>query len=150
MRVATEMGSELDYGVVVGMEWCMEFCIDGVCSELERRNIPEMECGNTLEMEHGNIPEMERGNIPEMVAESYVPLQKGHGGLVVPSPVSCVLHETEGSIPCPYHPPDYRLTPGDSSHCMCNLGQWRCVRGQYRLLLHSFKRGGIPPVSIGR
>ena len=29
----------------------MEFCIDGVCSELERRNIPEME------------------------AESYVPLQ---------------------------------------------------------------------------
>ena len=37
----------------------MEFCIDGVCSELER----------------GNIPEMERGNIPEMVAESYVPLQ---------------------------------------------------------------------------
>ena len=53
------MGSELDYGVVVGMEWCMEFCIDRACSELER----------------GNIPEMERENIPEMVAESYVPLQ---------------------------------------------------------------------------
>ena len=75
MRVVTEMGSELDYGVVVGMEWCMEFCIDGVCSELERGNIPEMERGSTPEMEHGNIPEMERGNIPEMVAESYVPLQ---------------------------------------------------------------------------
>ena len=59
MRVAMEMGSELDYGVVVGMEWCMEFCIDGACSEMERRNIPEMECGNIL----------------EMVAESYVPLQ---------------------------------------------------------------------------
>ena len=52
----------------------MEFCIDGVCSELERGNIPEMEHGNILEMEHGNIPEMVRGNIPEMVAEGYVPL----------------------------------------------------------------------------
>ena len=44
----------------------MEFCIDRVCSELERGNILEMECGNILEMV--------RGNIPEMVAESYVPL----------------------------------------------------------------------------
>ena len=51
------------------------FCIDRVCSELERGNIPEMERGNILEMVHGNNPEMVRGNIPEMVAESYVPLQ---------------------------------------------------------------------------
>ena len=57
----------------------MEFCIDRVCSELERGNIPEMERGNTPEMERGNIPEMERGNIPEMVAESYVPLTVSFG-----------------------------------------------------------------------
>ena len=41
----------------------MEFCIDGVCLELEHGNIPEMDS------------EMECGNIPELVAESYVPLQ---------------------------------------------------------------------------
>ena len=41
----------------------MEFCIDGVCSELEHGNIPEMDL------------EMECRNIPELVAESYVPLQ---------------------------------------------------------------------------
>ena len=53
----------------------MEFCIDRVCSEMERGNIPEMVRGNIPEMVHVNIPEMVRGNIPEMVAESYVPLQ---------------------------------------------------------------------------
>ena len=43
MRVATEMGLELDYGVVVGVGGCTDFCIDGVCSEMERGNIPEMD-----------------------------------------------------------------------------------------------------------
>ena len=37
------MGSELDYGVVVSVGGRTEFCIDGVCSE--------MECGNILEMD---------------------------------------------------------------------------------------------------
>ena len=72
MRVATEMGSELDYGVIVGVGGCMEFCIDGVCSELECGNIPEMECGN--------IPEMERGNILEMDSEMGYGVVVGVGG----------------------------------------------------------------------
>ena len=33
-RVVTEMGSELDYGVVYSMGGCTEFCLNGVCSEL--------------------------------------------------------------------------------------------------------------------
>ena len=37
------MGSELDCEVVDDMEWCMEFHLDGVCSELEFGNIPEMD-----------------------------------------------------------------------------------------------------------
>ena len=43
MRVATEMGSELDYGVIVGVGGRTEFCIDRVCSEMERGNILEMD-----------------------------------------------------------------------------------------------------------
>ena len=41
-RVVTEMGSELDYGVVDAMGEHMEFCIDGVCSELGFREFPGM------------------------------------------------------------------------------------------------------------
>ena len=80
------MGSELDCGVVDDMKWCMEFRINGVCSELEFGNIPEMD----LEMGYGVIVsvggrmefhsdgiclELWFGNIPELVAESCVPLQ---------------------------------------------------------------------------
>ena len=42
MRVGTEMGSELDWGVVVCMGEHTEFCIDGVCSEFGFGRIPEM------------------------------------------------------------------------------------------------------------
>ena len=41
-RVVTEMGSELDYGVVNSMGGHTEFRIDGVCSELGFREFPEM------------------------------------------------------------------------------------------------------------
>ena len=84
----------------------------------------------------------------EIGLEPYIIRYMGCGGLVVPLPVSCELHETEGSTPCPYHPPDYRLTPGDSSHCICNSGRCRHVRGQRMLLLRSFKWGGIPPCGL--
>ena len=42
MRVVTEMGSELDYGVVNGMGERTEFHIDGVCLELGFREFLEM------------------------------------------------------------------------------------------------------------
>ena len=42
MRVGTEMGSELDFGVVFGMGECTEFHIDGVCSEFEFGSFLEM------------------------------------------------------------------------------------------------------------
>ena len=51
MRVVTDMGLELDYGVVNSMGGHTEFRIDGVCSELGF------------------------GEFPEMNAEDYVPLQ---------------------------------------------------------------------------
>ena len=86
------MGSELDYGVIIGMEWCMEFRIDRVCLELEFRNIPEMDSemdygvvigvgGRTEFCSDGIWSELWFGNIPELVAEIYVPLQDLKGSI---------------------------------------------------------------------
>ena len=42
------MGSELDFGVVFGMEECMEFHIDRVCSEFGFGSFPEMSVGDCV------------------------------------------------------------------------------------------------------
>ena len=53
MRVVTEVGLELDCGVVDGMGEHMEFYIDRVCSELGFRNIPEVSTKNCIPLHIG-------------------------------------------------------------------------------------------------
>ena len=52
-----KMGSELDYGVVDSVGGCTEFHINGVCSELRFRNIPEMNAEDCVPLQphHPNI-----------------------------------------------------------------------------------------------
>ena len=57
MRVGTEMGSELDYEVVVGMGERTEFRIDGVCSEFGFGSIPEMSAGDCIPLQHPTLPD---------------------------------------------------------------------------------------------
>ena len=42
------MGSELDFGVILGMGECTEFHIDRVCSEFEFGSFPEMSVGDCV------------------------------------------------------------------------------------------------------
>ena len=57
MRVVTEVGLELDCGVVDGMGGCTELRINRVCSELGFRNIPEMSAKDCVPLQnHWAIP----------------------------------------------------------------------------------------------
>src|ERR1700761_3400655 len=47
------MGSELDFGVVFGMEECTEFRIDGVYSEFGFGSFPEMNVGDCVPLHTG-------------------------------------------------------------------------------------------------
>ena len=70
----------------------MEFCIDGVCSELER------------------------GNIPELVAESYVPLHPSPPTTNPPVPAE---HPRPRGLAYPMVGTFENIPPVSSSHLVC-------------------------------
>ena len=55
MRVVTEVGLDLDCGVVDSMGERMEFRIDGLCSELGFGNIPEVSAKDCIPLHSSPI-----------------------------------------------------------------------------------------------